>query len=38
MTKMHVEATYASYDPIDASRRRRLYWLLFITERLRRSP
>lgn len=30
---MHEEETYAQYDAIESSRRRRLYWLLFITER-----
>lgn len=29
---MHEEAHYAT-DPIESARRRRLYWLLFITER-----
>lgn len=30
---MHDEKTYAQWDPIESSRRRRLYWLLFATER-----
>jgi len=30
---MHDEATYRSPDIIESSRRRRLYWLLFVTER-----
>ena len=30
---MHEEESYAPLDPIESSRRRRLYWLLFITER-----
>jgi hypothetical protein len=30
---MHEEATYRTGDIIESSRRRRLYWLLFITER-----
>jgi hypothetical protein len=30
---MHEEANYSSMDIIESSRRRRLYWLLFITER-----
>jgi hypothetical protein len=30
---MHKEETYVQYDAIEASRRRRLYWLLFATER-----
>ena len=30
---MHEEATYRTPDIIESSRRRRLYWLLFITER-----
>ncbi|KAK0636377.1 hypothetical protein B0T17DRAFT_483367 [Bombardia bombarda] len=33
MIEMNKEATYLQYDSIEASRRRRLYWLLFITER-----
>ncbi|PSK57941.1 hypothetical protein B9Z65_9143 [Elsinoe australis] len=30
---MHEEDSYAGLDPVESSRRRRLYWLLFITER-----
>ncbi|KAI2467924.1 fungal-specific transcription factor domain-containing protein [Annulohypoxylon bovei var. microspora] len=30
---MNKEETYLQYDNIEASRRRRLYWLLFVTER-----
>lgn len=30
---MQKEETYAQFDAIDASRRRRLYWLLFVIER-----
>ncbi len=30
---MNKEDTYMQYDVIDSSRRRRLYWLLFVTER-----
>ncbi|PNS20459.1 Transcriptional activator protein acu-15 [Sphaceloma murrayae] len=30
---MHEEDSYAGLDPIETSRRRRLYWLLFVTER-----
>ncbi|KAK4636201.1 putative sucrose utilization protein SUC1 [Fulvia fulva] len=30
---MHEEATYRTTDIIESSRRRRLYWLLFVTER-----
>ncbi|KAG8624199.1 hypothetical protein KVT40_009175 [Elsinoe batatas] len=30
---MHEEDSYAGLDPVEASRRRRLYWLLFVTER-----
>ncbi|KAL7624963.1 hypothetical protein AAE478_004177 [Parahypoxylon ruwenzoriense] len=30
---MNKEETYLQYDNIEASRRRRLYWLLFLTER-----
>lgn len=30
---MNKEETYMSFDPIESSRRRRLYWLLFVTER-----
>jgi hypothetical protein len=33
MIGMNKEETYLSYDNIEASRRRRLYWLLFVTER-----
>jgi len=36
MARMNEEQTYLQYDrtdSIDASRRRRLYWLLFVTER-----
>ncbi|AEO63187.1 ec966eca-d234-4fc7-8246-8541cd6cc60f [Thermothielavioides terrestris] len=36
LTRMNQEQTYMQYDGsdnIDASRRRRLYWLLFVTER-----
>ncbi|KAK4547028.1 hypothetical protein LTR36_001249 [Oleoguttula mirabilis] len=30
---MHHESSYASADHVESSRRRRLYWLLFVTER-----
>lgn len=30
---MHEEDSYAGLDAVESSRRRRLYWLLFITER-----
>ncbi|KAF4553992.1 Fungal specific transcription factor domain-containing protein 45 [Elsinoe fawcettii] len=30
---MHEEDSYAGLDPVESSRRRRLYWLLFVTER-----
>lgn len=30
---MHEEDTYKHFDAIESSRRRRLYWLLFVTER-----
>jgi hypothetical protein len=30
---MQKEDTYTKFDAIEASRRRRLYWLLFVTER-----
>ncbi|KAH6850410.1 hypothetical protein B0I37DRAFT_113645 [Chaetomium sp. MPI-CAGE-AT-0009] len=33
IAKMHKEQTYMQYDSIDESRRRRLYWLLFVNER-----
>ncbi|SPN98675.1 related to transcription activator amyR [Cephalotrichum gorgonifer] len=33
MAGMHKEETYMEWDPVEASRRRRLYWLLFSTER-----
>ncbi|KAK0727466.1 hypothetical protein B0T26DRAFT_639372 [Lasiosphaeria miniovina] len=33
MIGMNDEGTYLQYDPIEKSRRRRLYWLLFVTER-----
>ncbi|KAH8879578.1 hypothetical protein GQ53DRAFT_29771 [Thozetella sp. PMI_491] len=33
MAGMNKEETYMQYDAIEASRRRRLYWLLFVTER-----
>ena len=33
MIGMNKEETYLQFDNIDASRRRRLYWLLFVTER-----
>ncbi|KAK3685383.1 fungal-specific transcription factor domain-containing protein [Podospora appendiculata] len=33
MIGMNKESTYLQYDGIEASRRRRLYWLLFVTER-----
>lgn len=33
MTGMNQEDTYRQYDAIEASRRRRLYWLFFVTER-----
>ena len=31
--RMHEEDSYTTVDPIESSRRRRLYWLLFVTER-----
>lgn len=31
--EMQKEDTYTQFDAIEASRRRRLYWLLFVTER-----
>ena len=37
MVGMNKETTYSQYDGIEASRRRRLYWLFFITERLVRA-
>jgi hypothetical protein len=33
MIGMNKEETYLQFDNIEASRRRRLYWLLFVTER-----
>ncbi|GAM86180.1 hypothetical protein ANO11243_041910 [Dothideomycetidae sp. 11243] len=33
VVRLHEEDSYNSLDPIEASRRRRLYWLLFVTER-----
>lgn len=30
---MQKEETYLEFDAVDAARRRRLYWLLFVTER-----
>jgi len=33
MLGMHNEETYLQWDPVESSRRRRLYWLLFATER-----
>lgn len=30
---MNREDAYAQFDPVDSSRRRRLYWLLFVAER-----
>jgi hypothetical protein len=33
MIGLNKEETYAMFDMIDSSRRRRLYWLLFVTER-----
>lgn len=33
MIDMHKEETYMQLDAVEASRRRRLYWLLFVTER-----
>jgi hypothetical protein len=33
MLGMNHEDTYSQYDRIEASRRRRLYWLFFVTER-----
>ncbi|KAK0619346.1 hypothetical protein B0T14DRAFT_430413 [Immersiella caudata] len=33
MIGMNKEATYMQYDSIESSRRRRLYWLFFVTER-----
>ncbi|KAI9055314.1 hypothetical protein LZ554_000274 [Drepanopeziza brunnea f. sp. 'monogermtubi'] len=30
---MQKEETYQQFDPVESSRRRRLYWLLFVTER-----
>jgi len=33
MVGMNKEATYMQYDSIESSRRRRLYWLFFVTER-----
>ncbi|PKS11113.1 hypothetical protein jhhlp_002874 [Lomentospora prolificans] len=33
MLDMHKEETYLQWDPVEASRRRRLYWLIFSTER-----
>jgi hypothetical protein len=32
-TDMHEESTYKKMDTVDSSRRRRLFWLLFVTER-----
>lgn len=33
MIGMHKEETYLNYDSLEAPSRRRLYWLLFVTER-----
>ena len=33
MVGMNKESTYMQYDSIESSRRRRLYWLFFVTER-----
>jgi hypothetical protein len=33
MIGMHKEETYLQWSNVEASRRRRLYWLLFVTER-----
>jgi hypothetical protein len=33
MVGMNKETTYMQYDSIESSRRRRLFWLLFVTER-----
>jgi hypothetical protein len=33
MLGMHKEETYAQWDHVESSRRRRLYWLYFMTER-----
>lgn len=33
MVDMHKEETYLTWDALESSRRRRLYWLLFIAER-----
>jgi len=38
MIGMNKEETYLQFDNIDASRRRRLYWLLFVTERYDALP
>ncbi len=32
-TEMHDEASYQAFDPYTGERRRRLFWLLFVTER-----
>ncbi|KAK5660175.1 hypothetical protein OQA88_13645 [Cercophora sp. LCS_1] len=34
MSGMNVETTYAQFDSTESSRRRRLYWLLFVMERV----
>jgi hypothetical protein len=33
MGNMHKEETYLKWDPVEAARRRRLYWLFYIAER-----
>lgn len=33
MLEMHKEDTYRQWDPVESARRRRLYWLIFTTER-----
>ncbi|KAF2154552.1 hypothetical protein K461DRAFT_222293 [Myriangium duriaei CBS 260.36] len=33
VVRLHEEDSYATLGPVEASRRRRLYWLLFVTER-----
>jgi hypothetical protein len=33
MTNMTKEETYMNWDAVETSRRRRLYWLFFVTER-----
>jgi len=34
---LHKEETYSQFDAVESSRRRRLYWLLFVTERYKLS-